>query len=60
MTQQIYPKSQSNFIICIINYQTLGSELSDYYQKMAEEYRFKFLELEKDYIFLKNNHDYEL
>jgi len=27
---------------------------------MAEEYRHKFLELEKDYIFLKNNHDYEL
>jgi hypothetical protein len=27
---------------------------------MADDYRHKFLELEKDYIFLKNNHDYEL
>lgn len=27
---------------------------------MAEEYRHKCLSLEKDYIFLKNNHDYDL
>jgi len=27
---------------------------------MAEEYRQKFLAMEKDYIFLKNNHEYEV
>lgn len=27
---------------------------------MAEEYRQKYLDLERDYIFLKNGHDYEI
>lgn len=31
-----------------------------YYQRMAEDYRSKYLELEKEYIFLKNGHDFEL
>lgn len=31
-----------------------------YYQRMAEDYRKKYLDLEREYIFLKNNHDYEI
>jgi len=27
---------------------------------MAEDYRSKYLDLEREYIFLKNGHDYEI
>eukprot|EP00347_Sterkiella_histriomuscorum_P009567 403340711 len=37
-----------------------GNDLTLYYQRMAEDYRAKYLELERDYIFLKNGHDYEV
>ncbi|CDW90848.1 UNKNOWN [Stylonychia lemnae] len=37
-----------------------GSDLTVYYQRMAEDYRQKYLELEREYIFLKNGHDYEI
>ena len=37
-----------------------GNDLTLYYQRMAEEYRQKYLDLERDYIFLKNGHDYEV
>lgn len=37
-----------------------GDDLTLYYQRMAEDYRSKYLELEKEYIFLKNGHDFEL
>ena len=37
-----------------------GQDLTLYYQKMAEEYRQKYLDLEREYIYLKNGHDYEI
>ena len=33
--------------------------MNNYYQRMADEYRKKFLDLEKDYIYLKNNNEYD-
>ncbi len=35
-------------------------ELQGYYQKMAEEYRAKFLAMERDYNMLKHTHEYDL
>ena len=35
-------------------------ELQGYYQKMAEDYRGKFLAMERDYSVLKHNMEYEL
>jgi len=37
-----------------------SENLTLYYQRMAEDYRQKYLELERDYIYLKNGHDYEV
>jgi hypothetical protein len=37
-----------------------GGDLTHYYQRMAEDYRAKYLELEREYIFLKNGYDLEL
>ena len=34
--------------------------MSVYYQKMAEDYRQKYLDLEREYIYLKNGFDYEV
>ena len=31
-----------------------------YYQRMADDYRQKYLDLEREYIYLKNGFDYEL
>ena len=35
-------------------------ELQGYYQKMAEDYRGKYLTLERDYNMLKHNLEYEI
>ena len=35
-------------------------ELQGYYQKMAEDYRSKYLAMERDYNILKHNVDYEM
>ena len=37
-----------------------SAELQGYYQKMAEDYRGKFLALERDFSVLKHNMEYEL
>lgn len=35
-------------------------ELQGYYKKMAEEYRGKYLALEREFEFLKHTHDFDL
>lgn len=35
-------------------------ELQGYYQKMAEEYRSKFLAMEQDFNMLKHTHEYDI
>lgn len=35
-------------------------ELQGYYQKMAEEYRAKFLAMEQDFNMLKHTHEYDI
>ena len=35
-------------------------ELQGYYQKMAEDYRAKFLAMEREYNMLKHTHDFDI
>jgi len=35
-------------------------ELQGYYQKMAEDYRAKYLALEREHTMLKHTHDYDI
>ena len=37
-----------------------SAELQGYYQKMAEDYRGKYLAMERDFSVLKHNMEYEL
>jgi hypothetical protein len=37
-----------------------SAELQGYYQKMAEDYRGKYLALERDFSVLKHNMEYEI